>query len=459
MTHLSRRPLAVFGCLLLLACPVSTGAPDGSGGGGGAAGGGMGGGGGGAGADAGYCEVLARAQCARRSACGVLDSAQTEACVDGYRMLCSADDARINSGRVTVSPARLQACIAATSAGTCARYLEGSVGDCLNPLLPAVPPGGACVTTLDCAGGTCMGDGGTCSGRCVAEPVFGGVGAQCNNVDRLCSLDAGYCGTDGGCVAFFADGVSCDIFDCSRQCAGSRFQIATDGGSIEARCGANVSGAQCFAEINCPVADYCSGQVSIGRCVPRAQRGAPCLQSDSLGGSTCLEVEDRCIGDVCVRVAAGTVAVGRPCLDAVSFDVVTELCVEGSTCIEGLCTAYLDAGAACPTTYPSGCRPEETCAAGVCRARSAESGPCDNNGHCKAGLVCKLGVCGRVPELGESCEGPLQCRRSFCRTDGGTSLCLPLLEPGEACDPLREYGACRLGTCEYNTGVCPNLCL
>lgn len=121
----------------------------------------------------------------------------------------------------------------------------------------------------------------------------------------------------------------------------------------------------------------------------------------------------------------------------------TSVCVEGQTCINGLCTC---AGESC-----SGCCDGVTCLAGT------SDDNCGTNGaectSCATGQTCQGGVC--VCNA-SSCAGC--CDGNTCRGGGSSNACG---QGGVACDECGENEACTEGqcACPLPFTVCGNDCV
>jgi len=170
---------------------------------------------------------------------------------------------------------------------------------------------------------------------------------------------------------------------------------------------------------------------------------------------TCQATERQSYADLC-PLYHGTLRAGEPCED---YGLITEsTCGRGLFCLAGTCRDPLH------TTF------------------GGQGEPCDFGEHCDDGLTC-LGLCRRLPGLGEAClEGficsaDLRCNNGlcaagfgrpcgafdncpvgwFCGSDpaNGSSQCQPAGEVGAPCMGHSECksGNCPAGVCKESAGV------
>ena len=208
--------------------------------------------------------------------------------------------------------------------GVCAPVLgEGATAawgvECASGMLVTVPDGGTACGSLPgkgdaCGFGPCR-DGLSCvAGRCVEPSPVGGA------------CDAGLCTFGSSCVA----GTCTSFAKRGQPCASQFFPL-------------EVGAAACQLGLAC----------RSGRC------------RDALAeGESCREEPNRCAGgtrcslptDVCVRLGAA----GAACRSSSSD-------CDRLTCIDGVCSPGLPAGAACDDAHP--CAPGYPCTISVCTAQ------------------------------------------------------------------------------------------
>jgi hypothetical protein len=129
------------------------------------------------------------------------------------------------------------------------------------------------------------------------------------------------------------------------------------------------------------------------------------------------------------------------------------VCAERGDCAEPL---TCNASKRCAEAAADGatCRNNDqcinTCIAGSCAPRPAESGACDDSGDCQAGLACVNRVCIK-PAVGSACAKVNDCPLGMSCQFGA---CAPKSASGADCDPAatfpcEQFGdTCFRGTCE-----------
>jgi hypothetical protein len=179
------------------------------------------------------------------------------------------------------------------------------------------------------------------------------------------------------------------------------------------------SGGTCLGEGECDVGLRCVS----GRCTPVGRAGEACeglhACADGLNCFVTYTTSGRCMATTCSEAGRDT----------------------------GNCTTTGPTGRACDADFF--CRPLEVCAiestsAGACRAIPGRGESCDGfpNFACQPGLVCRLDThtC-EVPTLGASCGIASEAIDNSCGRDlgcdfrdDGTSVCIPRIAPGGACN-------------------------
>jgi len=228
--------------------------------------------------------------------------------------------------------------------------------------------------------------------------------------------DSGYCDHGPGekcgvCKRARAEGESCgDAMDVCAVGSCSEGKCQTDGKKLGEEC--TTHGRECQPALYCELPDPMQ---LYGKCVARAEAGAPCEASD-----TCAE------GLVCqAGVCAALAADGAACAD------------------DAACSSYWCNGGTC-AARPTGLTEGADCSVGYCRADLL----CDESRVCAAPTYLPKGAActsSDAPQI--VCERGLYCRPD-CAVYFGClgSTCEPLPQPGEYCTP---FGACASGAvCE-----------
>ncbi len=175
-----------------------------------------------------------------------------------------------------------------------------------------------------------------------------------------------------------------------------------------------------------------------GTCVPLAAPGAEC--STASLSSTCTEgyscewtcVDDAC-QDTCVEAATHVaVGLGETCTDEI-------LCEDPYYCASVpeapgtfTCQPRAAAGQSCGEVA---CRFGTWCMDGTCTAPLQAGADCSSLPEfCALGLYCnEQSVCARSPTAGESCDSGAACVDSWCDGSEETAVCKPYRAPGTVC--------------------------
>lgn len=118
---------------------------------------------------------------------------------------------------------------------------------------------------------------------------------------------------------------------------------------------------------------------------------------------------------------------GQPCL--------TNLCVDGVTCIEGTCEAPRPEGAECPndpacaSSYCDLYSSPTPAGNGQCRTLPVIGAPCAAGGRCDLEARCVDGTCQPLPGDGEPCP-ELECAEGFACAGGVCEVSVPPLCAG-----------------------------
>ncbi len=422
-----------------------------------------------------------------------------------YRLQLNEIDARTPVGRPCVAFERCVEGADCTSERFC--RARGAEGGLCRTTGARCDPGLGCRRNGECASlagpdapcdpaDNLCGDGYTCPtgiARCVATGAGGG---PCRAEGAASRCNAGFvCVEDrfgSSCVAALAEGASCETTARPERCtAGTICSYDERSGAHCIRDGQRGGAcraapvAACDAPLACTPGGYCAPLVGPDEdCMGgwACPTGYFCtFQADGqyrcrIGGSLhtpCVEGSTTCqAGLACaVRRCVPVVAVGASC----ETEFMNSVCVAGSSCRYGRCTAdgardgrcrasapACDAGLACDdrgfclraVAEGESCAGDVLCAAGtdcltvgfgprICTRPGAIGGRCRTGGAaCDAGLSCDARTsdarCVRAVGLGETC-GPayVQCPAgAACRSVSGASVCVA--------DGAR-WGNCRSG--------------
>jgi len=183
-----------------------------------------GGGGSGGVSPAGLASALAEASCNKHEECctaeefmdatlGSENAAECKAVLTGFgSLLTNVLDDSIEAGRVIYHPDRMEDCLAAIDALSCAEFKDnGEINDsrCEDPFEGQVADGGECANDFDCVSNYCSGDsmdfeGNLTFGVCADDPV---AGLPCD--EGRCA-DSAFCDFETDlCEALLADGEAC----------------------------------------------------------------------------------------------------------------------------------------------------------------------------------------------------------------------------------------------------------
>ena len=378
----------------------------------------------------GFISSLVAAQCDKRVACGLMDSAQHNACVQGYGVaLLSNSTARsLSLGTQVFDTTAAGECL--TNVGLpCDEWIRSQ---CPAYLLPQAGRGDRCYSPADCRDGVYC-TGAACAQTCQDYYGFRAPGEACDlsllpcdqsrgscdtssspstcvpsiedgqpcsgagvPAGASCGVETSYCGNDGRCQAFLEEGSACDI-RMSARCKPGLF------------CRADTSGA---------------GPSNAGACAPQLGFGLTCsLSLQCQSGLACDSATHTCrpyaahLGDAC----------------STSQFCVSSFCQGARGDTLGTCTAPALVGSA------------EQC--------STEAMPTI---ACEAGLFCSRGssTCEPLRSTGEPCNDDDECKHLLvcsAATGSGPMQCTPSPMPGESC----AAQACALVyTCNPATATC-----
>jgi hypothetical protein len=353
-------------------------------------------------------------------------------------------DAAVASGREVFDRQVAATCINMVATTACSGALD-AVQSCLVAFTGTVAAGGACGAPGDCASGFCITSGSSCAGTCRSMIAPSG---DCNGFVDACATGA-YCSSNTRkCISLAASGATCEWQGSTLTCQDGLYCDA-----LSRLCKpVGASGAKCAFDWECGSGLRCGAQQQCAAPVPE---GGSCQQSiDCASGSWCVGAAPAANGlpplaGMC-RAAPGHT--GDPCMPG--------SCTTGLFCDTIarplVCRVLVAAGGACPVQ--GSCADGTTCVAGTCTAFLDEGGACDptrNATACPDDMRCDSAsrTCVAVGTLGAPCTGG--CRRLlYC--DPQSMKCAAQLAPGAACTPASPGGAnpCVLGACDPTTNTC-----
>lgn len=243
--------------------------------------------------------------------------------------------AAVDRGTITYDEDAAQACVDAIRGQGCEFDGFHSADPCEDVFQGTVQPGGACFVDLECAGTgvcnqtdpSCDPDVACCPGTCAMGPTESAAGGPCGDELHFCALGT-YCkasatGGNGTCTAVVTmEGAACDEID------------------------------GCANPMYCNL-DFMTGT---GTCKAAPGSGETCSREDLL---PCADNRDYC--DPATMKCVRSAAVGAACGNGIS-------CVDYASCINSVCVADLEAGAACTVDTGAECHGSLDCIGGVCTA-------------------------------------------------------------------------------------------
>ena len=360
--------------------------------------------------------------------CEMLQSLNGSKCSDGLG--CTVGDSCNNGVCVAGQP---NSCAGVKDACNDAKCLED----------PS-PAGFVCIALPKDGSPACDSDGSGCTANdfCAAGKCQKGAAVDCSGVAKACQVAA--CKSTGTnsftcAVTLAVDGTPCDDG-----------QLCTEGDACKAgQCTSGTKPHDCSGMATLCANGACdkTGNAGTGACVPVAKNeGGSCNADDN--GCT--------VGDICL---SGTCVPGQPPNDC---DSLTAACATGACKSTGGAT-YTCVGAPKKDKLPceadnNGCTVGDSCAAGACKAGTAQDCSAKTSadgclvGTCKS-LGASANTCITAPApIGQSCNSDNNgCTKGdACNKDGA---CLP----GPAVDCLAFTGTCSTGVCQSkgaSTFVC-----
>jgi len=261
-------------------------------------------------------------------------------------------EANIASGKTKYDPVKANTCVewferyygsaVCTQSGRAALGTD-SADACAGAFVGTVAPGGACITSTECA------DSGVC------QPTEPTCAQQC---------------CPGTCVARAAPipvGGDCSTLQPNQSCATGSICLPVAGGSLTCLVPSTVEGSACAMFFDCASPLFCATDAGTGTksCRRAAASGAACDGSASVYNA-CDDSRDICspTTNTCVR----RTAVGGTC------DPARSACVGYAVCVGTTCVAYPKPGEACTPGGSPDCLGSFECAAqtNTCVAPSSD---------------------------------------------------------------------------------------
>ncbi len=213
----------------------------------------------------------------------------------------------------------------------------------------------------------------------------------------------------------------------------------------------------CFSAYECQNTLWCdTSSTCPGACKPRVAVGQP---SNTDYGQDCVDGAYK-YGPLC----AALVAVGQSCAPT-GGETTPRECVAGAACAPNdVCAiangSNLATGAACVVDQGIECHQASRCIDGVCTALGDSGAACDSLRHCKTGLVCSsANVCTPYSRSGEACGSMQPCTNElFCDVPSGETMgtCAARRPVGGACSGQVHCAAnlwCNGSTCAAKVAV------
>jgi len=387
-----------------------------------------------------YAETL----CTRYQACGKLDAAQMNACIEkNLRHTGWDQDVEIMKGRIEIN--ELQ-CLDAIKNSRCDQSDQAAwLTRCAQFLyIPHQANGATCVAADECTSGFCQ-RGGSDAG--MSEQVTGcnGVCAAPKATGTPCRLDSD-CASDSRCDRFGTG--TCAVRGSLNQACENPFDVGT--------------GPPCQFGLICPTFPGASPpKCSVP--VMQATVGGDCdpIQGSSTPTPACAA------GLYCqVQYAPSATACTGP-NDCAA--IIGGYCDTGSgfcqTPTGGKCQTKLALGAACdPNNESFFSFVDNQCADGsicakvgaqtvfTCQAYGGANADCSGDATCKVGFYCNAGKCtawdsdGQMCDVANHCAGGINGTQPVCIADnpdaGGVATCQVMKNVGSTCLPGFEDGLC-----------------
>ncbi len=353
--------------------------------------------------------------------------------------------------------------------------------------------GGVCTHTAVANGTTCN-DGNACdlndtcqTGGCTAgstvtctAPDACHTAGTCSPATGTCSaptLNAGFCGINGACVAAGAANGSNTCETCQPSVSTTAYTNVANGtscndGNACTQTDACQSGTctgsnpvTCTASDQCHAAGTCNP--TSGACSnPALADGSPCND-----GNACTQVDSCTVGactgaSVVVCVAADQCHVAGVC-NPTSGACSSPAAPDGTTCSDGNGCTQSDECAAglCVGANPVTCSASDQChvagscdpASGTCSNPSANNGtPCNDGNACTQTDTCASGSCAGGNPV--TCAAPDACHNAgTCDPSTGQCSGATTLADGTSCagsSPCNVGAVCQAGMCSGGLALC-----
>lgn len=345
-----------------------------------------------------YCDALADEACARQVPCCTAEGQQTDVatCHAAKAAECDRESAVQKAKGYRYDAQSAGVCLAGAqyffdgcrASSTPPYWTTTLVADaCARIWTGAIPAGGACVDTPDCASQpnavvSCARTGGSPTGTCVAIPRVA-LGASCN------------LRPDGKPFVACAEGLYC----------GST--TATSTTETKCRTPASVGGSCLPGDVrSCADSLYCNTKTSL--CAPLAGVDQSCDGVECATGLYCEGTRMRCTA---------------PKLAGESCDSAP--CAAGLFCDDSLkCSGPKAIGEACnrgPCAAPGYCR--YSGGSPVCTAPIPVGSRCSYDDICEGAASCVDGTCVKMLADGASCTWSGECASRICKFSAGTGTC------------------------------------
>lgn len=375
-----------------------------------------------------------------------LDADGPDICAPGSPIAEILDEA-LESGRLTVDVAQVEACRAAARGS----YPLETVGDLLairdrlDEALESLPEcdhafvghqaeGEPCQLSFECQEGlACDIDLASLEKLCLRPAV---EGERCNiSAPRRC--EEGLECLVQICTAPLPEGAPCDLDGLA--CGPG---LVCTGGVCEPLSGL---GESCTSDGHCEEGLRC-GETTL--CEPLPRTGEPCVEGDRCATPCDVCRPEGAARDLRCGPRGGE---GEPCSGH-------DHCRLGFYCEggEGVCLPTLPTGGACTENEQCDDR-TAFCDGGRCARLGRVGEDCDGPFTCEDGLYCAGGEC-RAGEEGDPCGDDFDCMSYVCDGDGlgSEGVCAPPGEAGDACSSETECGeglGCVEGVCIPRGGI------
>jgi hypothetical protein len=369
-----------------------------------------------------FCPVLYDVYAAKFTECLGVASYLEPTIYSELLLFCTMATAGEKAGRMGFDRTKAEGAIAAAQSMDCASF--GLPKD-LNPFIPLVGVGGACVTGEECTAASvgCFNPTLTCPGHCLALGTTAGVACGGWNPD---------CG---------------DAFYCAVSVSGTS-------PTCQATLGTGATGCSTGSP-PCKASDYCDSVAVPSTCKPLGAAGAACTsnsQCDYRNAFYCNTTSGKCFAANYGATAGQSCAYPNRCASGLWCDATS------------ICQAPLPLGAACSGDGAcgrtgNGCVSDSTTVGALshCRIRLAEGASCMIGvSGCQPGLYCSgsaagaPGICARSPKIGQACGTILgervNCLDGWCDRPG-----TPQPLQGTCTAPYPAWATCTGNECGTET--------